>query len=1202
LSNPPAARPDSRARDWWLRWRQEQRPDFGAFAGAGARLTPEQALAVLRLDQHERWQAGERVPAEAYLETHAFLRADPELGLVLVYSEYLWRKERAEPVALDEYEQRFPHYAERLRDQESFHLAAAPDSGPGMTAAESGDTPVAEPRRHVAGLPAPSPVVDGYEIIAELGRGGMGIAYKALDLRLKRLVALKIIREDTQADADQVARLRREAEAVARLQHPNIVQIFEVGEQAGRPYLALEYVNGGTLAEHFAGTPLPERPAAQLLETLARAVHYAHQRGIVHRDLKPANILLQKNDGGRIKGENDENAGPSPFFFLDPPSFVPKITDFGLAKQLGTDLGQTGSGAIVGTPCYMAPEQAEGRGTAVGPAADVHALGTILYELLTGRPPFQTATALETLRLVVEEEPVPLRRLNPEVPRDLETICLKCLEKEPAKRYATAADLAEDLRRFGAHEPVRARPAGALERGGKWVRRRPMLASLIAVIVLATLALLTGSLWSQGQLRTAFTEVAWQRDEARRNMYLSHLPLAQQAWHDGRLEVTQRLLDDVRPRQAGDEDLRSFEWHYLWRQCHAERVRFNPGKSVNSVAFSPDGNRLALGSGDPDQPGAVTVWEAATGRKLLTLPTSFPYVTGAAFSPDGRRLAAASRPPNAVTRLGDLPIQPSELRLWDATSGQVLRNLGGHTFDVTGLAFSPDGQRLAATSADRTVRIWDTAEGRLLSTLTGHDGPVFGVAFSPDGRGLASASADKTVRLWDVSAGRERLVLRGHTREAFALAFSPDGRNLASTAVGPEFGQEVRIWDPATGQERLILRGHADRVMGVAYSPDGRRLATASADQLVKLWDADQSQELFTLRGHTHWVMAVAFSPDGRRLASAGRDQTVKIWDVTRKQEALDLEAPGCRPACVTFHPDGRRLVVGGTSEEEMNEEGKRGCVRIWDAATGQEAGRPPELERPVQSVACSPDGRHLACGMINRTIVVREADTGRLLFSLKGHPGGVACLAYSPDGRSLASASGVWDAGRKEFRGGEARIWDAATGRLLHTFTGHTNKVSAVAYSPDGRRLATASSDQTVKMWDPTTGQPVFTLTGHDGIVTAVAFSPDSRYLASSAVNSVRVWDAPSGREVLVVKGHTARVNCVLFSPDGRRLVTGSHDRTVKVWDLATGLAMLTLRGHRDAVVGLTFSPDGRRLASISQDGIVKVWDATTSENDPVS
>ncbi len=452
--------PDLAGGQVWKRWRQQHCPDFDDFT-AGGPLSREQVLAMLRCDQHERWRSGERIPAETYVRRYRLLREDAEAGFILIYSELALRQELAETPTLEEYLWRFPEHAEDLRQQYAFNgaLGEIPSAAPSLP----------ETRAPELVGPAPGapgwPTIKGYEILGELGRGGMGIVYKARQLSLDRLVALKLVRAGDDADPELVARFRREAEAAAQLQHPHLVQIHEVGEQGGRPYCVLELVDGGSLAQKLAGTPQPARPAAQVAETLARAVHAAHERNVVHRDLKPANVLL--------RGEVDTPLGQC----------RPKITDFGLAKRLDVPLGQTQSDVIMGTPSYMAPEQATGHSKDVGPPADVYALGAILYEMLTGRPPFQGESVLDTLRQVVSQDPVSPRLLQPRVPHDLETICLKCLQKEARQRYLTAHELAEDLRRFLAGEPIRARPVGAVERLGRWCRRRPLVAALSAGVL-----------------------------------------------------------------------------------------------------------------------------------------------------------------------------------------------------------------------------------------------------------------------------------------------------------------------------------------------------------------------------------------------------------------------------------------------------------------------------------------------------------------------------------------------------------------------------------------------------------------------------------------------------------------------------------------------------------------------------------------------
>jgi WD40 repeat protein/tRNA A-37 threonylcarbamoyl transferase component Bud32 len=979
------------------------------------------------------------------------------------------------------------------------------------------------------------PAIPGYEIECELGRGGMGVVYKARTLRLNRPVALKMILAGAHADAVAAVRFLAEAKAVAQLRHPNIVQIHHIGEADGLPFLELEYVEGGSLDRRLDGTPWPARRAAELVEALARGVAEAHRLGIVHRDIKPGNVLLSADD-------------------------VPKVTDFGLAKAVAAGSGLTATGSILGTPSYMAPEQAQGHARQAGPAADVYALGAILYELLTGRPPFRGTTVLETLEQVKTAEPVPPSRLVPKLPRDAETIALKCLQKDPAKRYASAEALGEDLRRFMDDRPIRARRVSATERLLRWGRRNKLVAGLLASLLVTLVAgfVVSTTQWVRAE-RHAAREAAL-REQARRDLYTSDMLAVQQAWDAGTIGRMGVLLGRHRP-PPGRPDLRGFEWDVFWRRYQGAR----PSRSlpltgtVWDLAATPGGQTMAAFIRDHETGLAqVTLWDAATGW----VPRTFrgpqggrvgTFIDSLALSPDGRLFATRSR----FDREGR---EGSFINLWDAATGEVrqsLKNPEDATANAWGLAFSHDGKTLVSGHLNRTIRLWDLGTGQA-RTIEESGGPAFDmkdVAISHDGTRVASVSTDKRVRLWDVQAGRVMHTFpRFSEGIAISVAFSPDGRHLAAGSWGG-----AALWDLSTWEARELRGQSGAAARSVAFSPDGSVLA-ASSTNTIKLWRVETGEPWATVKGHSNVVFEVAFLEGGRTLASASQDQMVNLWDLTRvggEPEILTGNA-GRGRGSLAFSPDGRSLASVS-----------RNTVTSWDVDTGREH---PPLEAPAEAppgiidIAISPDGRTLAAACLETNqAVLWDLETRRIRYRIPHEA--VASVAFSP--REAILATGSLDLADP------LKLWNADTGQPLPAFKGpQFHGDHWPAFSPDGR---------------------IAVLPGHTAQVSTVAISRDGRTLASGSWDGmVRVWDVadvdhPALRHTLV--GHAAMVWSVALSPDGTTLASAGADGTVKLWDPAIGRERCTLLGHDHPVYAVAFSPDGRILASRDGGGTIRLW-----------
>ena len=1057
--------------------------------------------------------------------------------------------------------------------------------------------------------PAPLPAADlpfqqlgRFQLRRLLGQGAFGMVFLAADPQLGRDVALKVPRPETLLTGELRERFVREARAAAGLDHPNLVPVYEASAVGPLCYIASAYCPGITLSEWLKGRSElpPVRLAARLVATLADAVSHAHARGVIHRDLKPSNVLLQgqrrhsadlHSTVKQPDGAHSSDGAAGPAAGATDGELVPRITDFGLAKltadmttQPGETVGTvTQTGAVLGTPNYMAPEQASGKTKEIGPAADIYALGVILYELLTGRPPFRGDSLLDTLEQVRTREPLPPSRLRPKLPRDVETICLKCLQKEPRKRYDSAAALAEDLRRYLAGQPIQARPIRAWERALKWARRRPALAALWVVSILGPLALATVVLAydakvtdTNAQLRNANVGLKEALLDAHRYSYVSDMNLAQHDWAAARVERLRELLQRQIP-QRGEPDLLGFEWHYWQRLANHSARRTLDGHTgqVWCVACSPDGKLLASGGMD----GALRLWDAATGQELGVLDSKFPQpVTAVAFAEGGGKLAAAwldgtvrlwdvasrkerqtlpegrgtvlalagagERPILAVSRFdATVRADSSTVEIWGLGEQKPRHTLRAHKERVRAVAFSADGRMLASGDYDGILHLWDVGTGKLLGSYLSQQKGINGVAFSPDGKQLAAACNDATIRLWDWKENKERILV-GHTRAVWSIQYAPDGKTLVSTGADAT----VRLWE-ADGTPRFALKGHTGEVRGAVFTPDGRTIVSAGVDRLLKLWDAHRNPEYSSWRGHDRAVQHLAFAPKGDVLATGGEEGFVQLWE----------PATGRRLAILVPYPPNLSIYLAG---------------RMFGGC--------PLSPKPIQGLAFTPDGKHLAVACLDPFVHIYDRQTAKEVARLAGHSLPVTAVAFSPDGKLLASGG----------NNGSVCIWDWLSQKTMAECAGQKRGIRALAFSPDGKLLASSSTDHTIKFWQPETGRLRATLARHKKTVWGLAFSPDGRTLASGSEDkTVRLWDVDSANERMVLPGHAGSVRSLAFSPDdGRTLASTSGE--VKLWQTATGRELATFT-DRGKVWSVTWAPDRRLLAGGGDNGAITLWDA---------
>jgi WD40 repeat protein/tRNA A-37 threonylcarbamoyl transferase component Bud32 len=1039
----------------------------------------------------------------------------------------------------------------------------------------------------LGGIDAVPPSFGDYELLEEIARGGMGVVYKARQKSLDRIVAVKMILAGQFATKQFVQRFRSEAAAAAVLQHPNIVAIHEVGVHTGQHFFSMDYVEGQNLAQLVGQKPLLPRQAVRYLKLIAEAIHYAHQQGILHRDLKPSNVLV------------------------DSATDQPRITDFGLARRLDGDSSLTVTGQVLGSPNFMPPEQAGSGHGNIGRHSDVYGLGAILYYLLTARAPFHAESLEATVTQVVNAEPISPRLLNPAVPRDLETICLKCLEKEPSRRYPTAQELADELGRFLQDEPILARPVSRAERVWRWCRRKPGLAATGATALLLLLVVVVGSPIAIIRINAARVEATTARAKDEFDLYAADMKLVSEAVRGGAYGHARELLEAHRPRR-GQADLRGFEWRYFWKVVEDHEATRTlaglpqlPGWNSRvcltrkgTILYNQSGNELRawdmtswqpLPLARPPQPNWVewewnppteTAYALDYSNATLTvyhLPRFDPgstlhlpsRVSALATSADGEWLAAGIEEGGKHSAM-----------VWDLGRAALIAKLGAYSTNISQLVFSPDKTKLGVICADGALGLWDIGLRKNLPAPPSQGRFYNSSEFFPDGTRLLFQQRDDLMGVWDIASQTASMLAPGGVRQTRAHGFSPDGRLLVTSANR----QDLYLFDAGTLQLVGILRGHRGLVRACGYSPDGKLLATAAVDQTARVWNLANQQEIATLGGFGERLEDVTFSADGQSIVLAGPSGTLKVYDRS-KVVNWGLFAHGPDPMGIrdlALSPDQRTLATRNL---------RKSSVTLWDRASRNQVRSVDLDDWSYGNLAFSPDGKSLAW-LSTSGLRILSLDSGKVTAIALQVTQDESDVAFSPDSRELAYGYLT-----------QLRVLDLRS-QHSQTLAVTDDEITAVNYSPDGQLLAFGDRLGSIILCDYKSKQVLSKQAKvHGGHVLRVVFSPDGRLLATSGVDaSIKLWRVgPRGLTLgRILLGHLGYIAALAFSPDGTRLVSGAGDKTLKIWDVAAGVEVATLYGHIDYLGSAKFTRDGNTIysAGFGADNQIRFWPAAPMDS----